>query len=137
MKSLVKSRITLGAMALVSAFAVSHFAIADEPAAPAPAPKERPARGDGPMGGVLKDLNLTDAQKAQVKDIMAEQKVKRDALKADTTMSEKDKRKAQRDLREETMTKIRAILTPEQQAKLDAALAEQKANRAKKDKPAA
>ena len=52
------------------------------------------ARGFGgsPM---MNGLNLTDAQKAQVRDIMAQQ-------------------------REETHAKIRAILTPEQQKLLDA-----------------
>jgi len=133
MKTLVKSRLALTAVALVSAFAVTHIAIAED--APAkPEKKERTERG--PMG-LLKDLELTDAQKVQVKEIMAAQKVAREALTADITKSEKDKRKAQRDLREETMTKIRAILTPEQQVKYDAAIAEQKANRQKRAKPAA
>jgi Spy/CpxP family protein refolding chaperone len=49
-------------------------------------------RGEGRM---LAGLDLTDAQKAQIDDIMAQQ-------------------------REETHAKIRAILTPEQQATFDA-----------------
>jgi len=53
--------------------------------------------GGGPMmgGPMMNGLNLTDAQKAQVRDIMAQR-------------------------REETHAKIRAILTPEQQKLLDA-----------------
>ncbi|MDR0769805.1 MAG: Spy/CpxP family protein refolding chaperone [Burkholderiales bacterium] len=57
-------------------------------------------KGGGPgyhrgAGRMMNGLNLTDAQKAQVHDIMAQQ-------------------------REETHAKIRAVLTPEQQALFDA-----------------
>ncbi|MDR2016048.1 MAG: hypothetical protein LBP90_00335 [Burkholderiales bacterium] len=52
-------------------------------------------RGGGGGGRMLNDLNLTDAQKAQIRDIRIQQ-------------------------REETHAKIRTILTPEQQAVFDA-----------------
>ena len=134
MKFLVNKRFALSAIALASVFAASTFAVAEE--APAkPAKTEKGARG--PMGGVLKDLNLTDAQKAQIKEITDAQKTKREALKNDTTLAPKDKRKQQKALREDAEAQIRAILTPEQQVKFDAALAEQKAERKNKDKPAA
>ncbi len=55
-------------------------------------------RGDGMMGS----LNLTDSQRAQIRDIMAQQ-------------------------RDETHAKIRAILTPEQQTVFDTRMQQRKA----------
>ena len=69
----------------------------------APAPADCPCSPCGPGGGpmmgprapMMRGLNLTDAQKAQAREIMARR-------------------------REETHAQIRAILTPEQQQILDA-----------------
>jgi len=62
------------------------------------------ANKPGMMGGgrMMKDINLTDAQKTQVRDIMTQE-------------------------REDTHAKIRAILTPEQQATFDANAQKQQA----------
>lgn len=60
-------------------------------------------------GRLQKELNLTDAQKTQVQEIMKSQQVKAQAIR--------DQAKA---LREETRAKLSAVLTPEQMAKYDA-----------------
>jgi Spy/CpxP family protein refolding chaperone len=66
----------------------------------AQADHEQHARRGGPMAE-LRSLDLTEDQQAQVKKILDEQ------------------REAMRTLHEQTTSKIRAVLTPEQQAKFD------------------
>jgi Spy/CpxP family protein refolding chaperone len=68
--------------------------------------------------GMMKDLNLTDAQKAQMKASREEMKAKMDALKANTALTD-DQRKQQREaLMMEQRAKMESILTPEQKAKM-------------------
>lgn len=69
------------------------------------------AKGRGGHMGPFKDLKLTDAQKAQIKAIHAKYQPQ---LKAS---------------REQEMKEIRAVLTVEQRAKLDAAMAQRKEER--------
>ncbi len=71
-------------------------------------------RGAQP-GRLARQLNLTDAQKEQLKPIMKEQAEKMRALR-DQNQSQREEMKK---LRDETDAKVRAILTPEQAAKFD------------------
>lgn len=72
-------------------------------------------RGEGPLPGpAFRDLNLTDAQKTQMKAI-------RTKYQAQAKTS-----------REQEMNEIRAVLTPEQRAKLDARIAERKERRGRR-----
>lgn len=84
----------------------------------------------GPLQAAIKELGLTDAQKAQVKEIMAANRPKMKAIRDDATLDRKAKREQQKALLEESITKVRAILTAEQQAKFDTLVAEAKAKRA-------
>ena len=95
----MKKMIAMTALALAATTGAALNAWAQDTA---PAPCDCPcASGGGRMmgsgggGRMMNRLNLTDAQKAQVRDIMAQR-------------------------REETHAQIRAILTPEQQKILDA-----------------
>ncbi|MDR2991706.1 MAG: hypothetical protein LBU72_07260 [Burkholderiaceae bacterium] len=90
----MKKTLIITTLALAAATGMALDASAQEANTP---PGGYPAGARGHHGGgfMLQDLNLTDAQKAQVHDIMVQQ-------------------------REETHAKIRAILTPEQQAIFDA-----------------
>lgn len=89
--------------------------------------RQRPPMGDRMRGGggynedMFKDLNLTDAQKADVKKSFEEQKTKMDALRSNTSLSDADKRDQMKSLRDEQQAKIKTILTPDQQAKWEAA----------------
>ncbi len=68
--------------------------------------------------GMMKDLNLTDAQKAQMKANREEMKVKLDAIKANTSLTD-DQRKQQKEaLMLEQKAKMESILTTEQKAKM-------------------
>lgn len=64
-------------------------------------------------------LALTDAQKEKIKPIIADEAAALKALREDTSVAEDARRTKQRDIRQAHAAKIRAVLTPEQQAKFD------------------
>ncbi|MGA8940163.1 MAG: Spy/CpxP family protein refolding chaperone [Acidobacteriaceae bacterium] len=65
-------------------------------------------------------LNLSDAQTAQVRTIFSESRAKMDALRSDTSLTREDRRSQMMNLRQGEQAKVRAVLSPEQQAKYDA-----------------
>ncbi len=101
--------------------------------------RQRPPMGDRMRGGggyneeMFKDLNLSEAQKADIKKSFDEQKTKMDALRGNTSLSDADKRTQMKAMRDEQQAKIKSILTPEQNTKWEAArqkmMDERKANR--------
>jgi len=78
----------------------------------------------------LGELNLNDDQKAKVKDIFTEAKAKREAIFQDSSLSEDQKKEKMKALREDTKTKVNAVLTPEQQVQLKEKLEAAKAAKA-------
>jgi protein CpxP len=98
-------------------------------------------RGHGGREGFGRDLNLTDAQKAQIKTIRQKYQPQNEALRAqakpyveaaraarqkgDTAAFRSNREKAHQlrqgaSFRAQEQAEIRAVLTPEQQAKFDA-----------------
>ena len=100
MKSFLKASLFLATLA-VAATAPALRAEGEKPAG------EKKAHGDALAG-----LNLTEAQQKQVAAIRAEAKTQTEALA-------KDDKEGRTKVRKETDAKIRAVLTPEQQAKYD------------------
>ena len=80
---------------------------------------------------VLKQLNLDQAQKDQVKKIMDDSKAQAQAIRNDTSLTPEAKRAKLADLRKDTMEKIKAILTPDQQQKLQDLMTNQRGHRGK------
>ena len=70
------------------------------------------------MQAALDSLNLTDDQKAKVKDILADAKTKRQTVVSDTSLNEEQKRAKMKELHEGMMAKLNEVLTPEQQGEL-------------------
>ncbi|MEO6873712.1 MAG: Spy/CpxP family protein refolding chaperone [Opitutaceae bacterium] len=120
MKNLLKSLALLG----LGAVAFAPFArAADEtpstpPAAPA-ADHPRPARGER-LKMLAEKLQLTDAQKAQVKTIMQKGEEQAKALRSDDSLDKDDRRSKMMEIRKSTHDQIRALLTPDQQKNFDA-----------------
>ena len=87
-------------------------------------------------GEMMKQLNLTKEQKAQMKVQHKEMKAKKDALKKEDNITVKEMRERRAALKAEQKTKTDAILTGEQKTKM-AELKKQKmadrANRPKRD----
>lgn len=114
----------------LAATALSPFALsAAEPAQPPGPPpagehgKDRPGRGDvrAELKHLAEELQLTDSQKDQVKEIL---KARWKAMK---DLDKEDRRGAAgQKIRDESQQKIRALLTPDQQKKYDAIVEEMK-----------
>lgn len=98
------------------------------------APMQR-GEGRGPHNKIMDQLNLTEAQKAQLKAIREEARAKKDAVltaeqKAEMQRARQERRKPNLNLteaqkaqmkaiREESKRKMDAVLTPEQRQKLE------------------
>jgi Spy/CpxP family protein refolding chaperone len=72
----------------------------------------------GGLQAAVESLNLTDDQKAKVKDIFADAKTKHQAVANDTSLSDDQKKAKLKELREGTLTKLNTVLTPDQQTEL-------------------
>jgi Spy/CpxP family protein refolding chaperone len=70
------------------------------------------------MGFMAQKLNLTDAQKAQLKPMFQQQRAQMQALKADTTLTPDQKQAKAKEIRAEGRKQFLAVLTPDQQQKL-------------------
>jgi Spy/CpxP family protein refolding chaperone len=64
-------------------------------------------------------LNLTDDQKTKILPILQDASKQSQELRQDTSLSPQDRRTKMRSIHDNTMSQIRSVLTPGQQAKLD------------------
>jgi Spy/CpxP family protein refolding chaperone len=83
------------------------------------------------LQAAVESLNLTDDQRAKVKDVFADAKTKRQAVFSDTSLSDDQKKAKMKELHEGTLAKVNDVLTPEQQTELKSKM------EAAKTKPAA
>lgn len=93
--------------------------------------QDKDGRGGKRGGGMkmMEALNLTDAQKAELKPILEAQREQMKALRADTTLSPKDKKAKMKAIHAATEAKVNSILTPAQQKTLADMKAKRKAER--------
>jgi len=121
MKSPIK--FAIAALALGVVLPSSRAQDAGTPPPPPPA-GEHEGRRAGPRGDQLKfyteKLNLTPDQQAKVKPILEDQKKALEALREDASVDRDAKRAKFQEIDKAHRDQIRALLTPEQQAKLDA-----------------
>src|SRR6267378_6548707 len=105
-------------LGLVAVLAVP-VALAKSQATPPPqaAGKEKGMHGGG-LQAAVESLNLTEEQKAKVKDIFADAKTKRQAVSNDASLSDEQKKAKMKELHSSTMAKLNEVLTPEQQTEL-------------------
>jgi Spy/CpxP family protein refolding chaperone len=96
--------------------------------------KERTERHKGKheKGKLMKDLNLTKEQQAQLKANHKEMKAKRAALKAQDNITVKEMKEKKAALKAEQESKMATILTPEQKAKMEGMKKKRKAEKAPK-----
>jgi Spy/CpxP family protein refolding chaperone len=87
--------------------------------APAAKPVQEPAAR---MKRLAKELSLTDDQKTALKPILKDQYDQLVAIQADTTLSDKQRKKKNREVNMDANTKMEAILTDDQKAKVQAAM---------------
>jgi Spy/CpxP family protein refolding chaperone len=103
--------------ALTFGCAVAFAASAPEPNSPAPKNRSTPAQR--PAGEFMRELseklNLTDAQKAAIKPILATEANEIKAIHQDSSVSDGQKQVKIKEIRDSSREKINALLTPEQQ----------------------
>ncbi len=122
--------LAFGLLAGISSVGFAQTAAATAPVATASAPIAATAQPErGGYKKMLKQLGLTPAQTAQIKPMMKSQKTQIDAIKANTALTEPQRRQQMRQVRETTLASVRAVLTPAQQQSLDTYMAQQKADR--------
>ena len=78
-----------------------------------------------------KELNLSADQQAKVSSINSEFKTKMETLRSNSTLSQDEKREQFKKLAESHKTSLKAVLTQEQIAKMEAARKNHKGKRAK------
>lgn len=69
---------------------------------------------------MTKALNLTDDQQQKIKPILEGESQQMQAVRQDSSLSEKDQMSKMGQIRQDSMTQINSILTPEQQQKYQA-----------------
>jgi Spy/CpxP family protein refolding chaperone len=79
------------------------------------------------LQSAVESLNLTDDQKAKVKDIFADAKAKRQTVGSDSSLTDDQKKAKMKELHAGTMAKLNEVLTPDQQAQLKAKIEAAKA----------
>jgi len=79
------------------------------------------------LQSAVESLNLTDDQKAKVKDIFADAKTKRQTVWSDSSLTDDQKKAKMKELHAGTMAKLNEVLTPDQQAQLKAKIEAAKA----------
>ena len=86
------------------------------PPAGAPPAGQRPPgmRGGPTLDQLAQQLNLTDDQKAKVKPILEARDQKMRDLRGDTGLTPEDRRAKMKALRDDMVTQMKAVLTPEQ-----------------------
>ena len=112
-KKILGGLVSLGLVAVLAA----PLAFA-KPRTPSPQAAGKEMHMRGGLQAVVESLNLTDDQKAKVKDIFADAKTKRQAVFSDTSLSEDQKKAKMKELHEGTLAKVNGVLTPDQQTEL-------------------
>src|ERR1700680_2472461 len=101
---------------LLSGFpALSYAQAPDSPPGQSQAMHER----HGDHNAMLANLNLTDDQKAQIKQIHEGMRSKVEAVKNDSSLSADQKEAKIRDLRRDTHEQVKKVLTPDQRKQFE------------------
>lgn len=82
--------------------------------------KASSSRADQELANLTKQLNLTDDQQAKIKPILTDESEQIHKSKKATTGTADDAKAASKKIREDAKTRIRAVLTPDQQKIYDA-----------------
>lgn len=140
MKMFEKSKMfRAAAVLLCGAGLMVSAAVAQQDAAPPPPPDGQ--QQGPPMGGphgmdpehhaamMQRRLDLTAGQTAQLQQIFTEEQAKIESLRTDTALAPADRRTQMMGLHQGVQTRIRAVLTPDQQAKFDAMQAKMRERR--------
>ena len=116
MNNTLKILLSVIALAVCTAGSLTRAADATAPAPVAPT-TAKPNKAVERLQAQLLPLNLTDEQKAQVDAIVQDAEKSAADIKKDKATTKEDRQTERQELRQTTLEKIRAVLTPEQAAK--------------------
>jgi Spy/CpxP family protein refolding chaperone len=129
-RNLTQKVLTAAALLALGTFAPQAFSQSAQqsnpPAATQPSPDQHGSHMRGHGEQLFADLNLTDEQKAQIKKIHEDAKAKSDAVRADSALSDADKKSKLREIRKSAMADSKKVLTAEQQAQLEQKMKERR-----------
>jgi protein CpxP len=135
MRNFATSRIFRAAVVMLcSSGLVMSAAIAQQNAAPPPPDgQQQGAPPDGQMQGgrrgmdperrvqmLQRRLELNDSQTAQIRQIFTESHAQMETIRSNASLAPEDRRAQMMTLHQGEQSRIRAVLTPDQQAKYDA-----------------
>lgn len=123
-------RLRLLAATILAVFVIAACAIAAQPGNRAAQMAGRKAQA----ARIFKHLGLSDAQKADIKAIRTDARASAKTIRANKSLAPADRRAQLKQLHQQTMDKIKAVLTPEQLQKFKQLRA---GHRAKKGLPPA
>lgn len=122
MKSSFLSALTI---ALVCCLSLTAFAQTDQQQ-PTQEQGEHHAMGHGgppnpdqELAHMTQTLNLTADQQAKIKPILEDSSKQMQSLRSDASMSQQDRKTKMQEIHKSSMSQIRAVLTPDQQQKMD------------------
>ena len=116
MNTSLKTLVTLISLAVCTAAPFARAADTTAPAAAAPT-TAKPNKAIERLQAQLLPLNLTYDQKAKVDAIIQDEEKSAAALRKDKGIAKEERQTEKQELRQSTIEKIRAVLTPEQAAK--------------------
>jgi Spy/CpxP family protein refolding chaperone len=116
MNTSLKTLVTLISLAVCTAVPFARAADTTTPAAVAPT-IAKPNKAIERLQAQLQPLNLTDDQKAKVDAIIQDEEKSAAALRKEKGVAKDERQTEKQELRQATLEKIRAVLTPEQAAK--------------------
>jgi Spy/CpxP family protein refolding chaperone len=116
MNNTLKTLLSLIALAVCTAGSLTRAADATAPA-PAALTTAKPNKAVERLQAQLQPLNLTDEQKAKVDAIIQDSEKSAADLRKDKAITKEDRQTERQELRQATLEKVRAVLTPEQAAK--------------------
>ena len=102
---------------------VSGAAMAQDNAAPAPAPGQEQGRGPGRMNPdrqlehMTRELGLSADQQNQIRPQLVERQQKMEAIFQDQSIAQQDRRTRMQSIRQESQSKIEAVLNDQQKQK--------------------
>jgi periplasmic protein CpxP/Spy len=114
---LLRSVASLSIGAFLSAPVLPSFA-AEQSTQAAPTAQTQRAGMHDAMKQAINSLNLSDDQKSQLSSIFADAKSKREALRADNSLSQDQKHDKMKAIHADTRAKINQVLTADQRTQL-------------------
>ena len=105
---------------------VSGATMAQDNAAPAPAPGQEQGRGPGRMNPdrqlehMTRELGLSADQQNQIRPLLVDRQQKMEAVFQDQSIAQQDRRARMQSIRQESQSKIEAVLNDQQKQKFAA-----------------